>query len=104
MNSMYGGQFLIKNMDFLRQNGLCHSDALREKCPYFPVFRLTTDRYGISLRIQFICRYIQTRETLNTHTFHIVMHINVIMFLDEISIMIHIGSFINSLKPPMYRK
>ena len=38
--------------------------------PYFPAFRLNTDRYGVSLRIQSKCGKIQTRITQNTDTFH----------------------------------
>ena len=38
--------------------------------PYFAAFELNTERYGVSLRIQYECGKIRTRETLNTDTFH----------------------------------
>ena len=41
--------------------------------PYFPVFRLNTERYGVSLRSQFECGKIQARKTSNTYTFHTVL-------------------------------
>ena len=37
--------------------------------PYFPAFGLNTERYGVSLRIQFECGKIRTRKTPNTDTF-----------------------------------
>ena len=40
--------------------------------PYFPAFRLNTDRYEVSLRIQSEWGQIWTRITLNTDTFHAV--------------------------------
>ena len=52
---------------------------LREKCirsfsgPYFPSFRMNTERYGISLRIQKKCEKIRTRKNPNTNTFHAVL-------------------------------
>ena len=58
---------------------LAEKEALREKCPYsdysgryFPAFGLNTERYGVSLRIQFECGKIQTRKTPNTNTFQAV--------------------------------
>ena len=41
--------------------------------PYFPTFRLNTERYGVSLRIQSECGKIQARITPNTDTFHTVL-------------------------------
>ena len=38
--------------------------------PYFPVFGLNTERYGVSLRIQSKCGKMRTRITRNTDTFH----------------------------------
>ena len=37
--------------------------------PYLPAFRLNTERYGVSLRIQSECGKIQTRITANMDTF-----------------------------------
>ena len=41
--------------------------------PYFPVFGLSKERYGVSLRIQSECRKMRTRITPNTDTFHAVL-------------------------------
>ena len=41
--------------------------------PYFPAFGLNTEKYGVSLRIQFECGKIRTRKTKNTDTFHPVL-------------------------------
>ena len=57
--------------------------ALREKCAYselfwspfflhFPAFGLNTDRYSVSLRIQFECGKIRTRITPTMDTFYAV--------------------------------
>ena len=40
--------------------------------PYFPAFRLNTERYSVSLRIRSECRKIRTRKTTNTNTAHTV--------------------------------
>ena len=40
--------------------------------PYFPAFGLTTERYGIYLRIQSKCGKIRTRITPNRDTFYAV--------------------------------
>ena len=40
--------------------------------PYFPAFRLNTERYSGSLRIQSKCRKIRTRKTPNTNLFYAV--------------------------------
>ena len=40
--------------------------------PYFLVFRLNTERYGVFVRIQFECGKIWTRKTPKTDTFHAV--------------------------------
>ena len=40
--------------------------------PYFPIFGLNTEIYGVSLRNQSECGKIRTRKTLNTDTFHAV--------------------------------
>ena len=54
-------------------------ETLREKCRiryysglHFPAFRLKTERYSVSLRIQSECGKIRTRITPNTDTFHAV--------------------------------
>ena len=39
-------------------------------CPYFPAFKLNTERYFLSLRIQSECGKIRTRMTPNTDTFY----------------------------------
>ena len=41
--------------------------------PYFPVFRLNKDRYGVSLRIPSECGKIRTKKFPNTDTFHVVL-------------------------------
>ena len=40
--------------------------------PHFPAFRANTERYGVSLRIQYKCGKIQTRKTPNTDIFDAV--------------------------------
>ena len=47
--------------------------------PYFPTFGLSTERYGVSLRIQFECGNILTRKTRNTDTCHAAQLIDIIM-------------------------
>ena len=41
--------------------------------PYFPAFRLNTERYGVSIHIPSECGKIETRITPNTDTFHEVL-------------------------------
>ena len=38
--------------------------------PYFPAFVLNTERYRVSLLIQFKCGKLWTRKTPNSNTFH----------------------------------
>ena len=40
---------------------------------HFPAFRLNTERYGVSLRIQSECGKMRTRITPNTETFYAVL-------------------------------
>ena len=40
--------------------------------PHFPAFGLSTERYGVSLRIQSECRKMRTRITLDTNTSHAI--------------------------------
>ena len=40
--------------------------------PYFPAFGLNTERYSVSVRIQYKYGKIRTRKTPNTNTFHAV--------------------------------
>ena len=40
---------------------------------YFPAFELNTNRYSVSLRIQFEYGKIRIRKTLNTGTFQILI-------------------------------
>ena len=40
--------------------------------PYFPAFRLNTERHSVSLRIQSECGKIWTRITSNTDSFYAV--------------------------------
>ena len=40
--------------------------------PYFPAFRLNTEKYRVSVRIQSECGKIWTRKTPNADTFHAV--------------------------------
>ena len=42
-------------------------------CPYFPAFRLNTERYSVSLRIQSECGNMRNRITPNTDTFYAVL-------------------------------
>ena len=60
-------------------NRKIYLQSLRKKDPYseisglyFPAFRLTTERHGVSLLIPFECREKRTRKTPNTDTFHAV--------------------------------
>ena len=39
---------------------------------HFPAFAMSTERYGVSLRIQYECRKIRIRKTPNMDTFHAV--------------------------------
>ena len=43
--------------------------------PHFPPFRLNTERYFVSLRIQSEWGKMWTRITPNTDTFHAVIHV-----------------------------
>ena len=54
----------------LQKIGLCDNSSY--SYPNFPAFGLNTERYGVSIRIQFECRKIQTRITPNTDTFYAV--------------------------------
>ena len=40
--------------------------------PYFPLFGLNTERYGVSLHIQSECGKMRFRTNTNTDTFHAV--------------------------------
>ena len=40
---------------------------------YFPAFGLNTERYSVSLRIQYKCGKIRTRKTPNTNIFYAVI-------------------------------
>ena len=42
--------------------------------PYFPLFGLNTERYGVSLHIQSECGKMRTRITPNTDAFHAVIY------------------------------
>ena len=44
--------------------------------PYFPAFGLNTERYKVSLHIQFECGKMLSRITPNTDTFHAVLNLN----------------------------
>ena len=49
------------------------SVPIRSYCgPYFPVFGLSTKRYGVFFRIQFKCGKIRTKITPTTDTFYAV--------------------------------
>ena len=43
--------------------------------PYFPVFGLNTERYGVYLRIESKCGKKRTRKTPNTDIFYAVLSI-----------------------------
>ena len=45
--------------------------------PHFPAFRLNTERYSVSLRIQSECGKMRTRITPNTDTFYTVLSVSV---------------------------
>ena len=49
--------------------------------PYFPVFRLNTKRFGVSLRIQSECGKTLTRKTPNTDTLYAVSALVLIVHL-----------------------
>ena len=65
-------------------NNFCwSSSSLRKHCvkivriqsysgPHFPAFKLNTERYRVSLRIQSKCGKMRTRITSNTNTFYAV--------------------------------
>ena len=54
--------------------------------PYFPVFGLNMERYGVSLRIQSECEKLQTRKTSNTDTFHpVIITIEVVIRFSDLS-------------------
>ena len=40
--------------------------------PYSPAYELNTERYGVSLHMQYECGKRRTRKTPNTDTFHVV--------------------------------
>ena len=75
------GSFMVKN-SFRCLTGFCIHLCLspfvesvrirRFSGPYFPVFGLNTDIYGVSFRILSKCGKIRTRKTLNTDNFHVV--------------------------------
>ena len=44
--------------------------------PYFPTFGLNTERYKVSLPIQFECGKMLSRITPNTDTFYVVLNLN----------------------------
>ena len=48
--------------------------------PYFPAFRLNTDRYSVSLHIQVEFGKIPTRKTPNTNTIHAVLPSKCVFF------------------------
>ena len=50
----------------------CEKSVRVRSCsgPYFPIFRLSTERYGVSLRFQSEWGKMLTRITPNTDTFH----------------------------------
>ena len=57
--NIFGDDHCVKSVRIRSHSGL-----------HFPVFRLNTERYEVSLRIQSECGKIRTRITLNTDTFH----------------------------------
>ena len=70
----FANRFLILSNDSLIFRILINVIlTLRKKCPYLPAFGLNTERYEVSLRIQYKCRKIRTRITPNTDTFHEVL-------------------------------
>ena len=64
-----------KTSDFLMGGTRCvKSVRIRSfLVPYFPVFGLNTEKYGLSPRIQFECGKMRAQKTPNTDTFHAVV-------------------------------
>ena len=54
--------------------------------PYFPAFRLHTERYEVSVRSQSECGQIRTRKTPNTDTFQAVVIIQFFLQFDFFSV------------------
>ena len=50
--------------------------------PYFPLFGLNAEIYGVSLLIQFECGKIRNRKTPNTDTYHAVRISHLIWKID----------------------
>ena len=55
--------------------------------PYFLAFGLKTERYSVSLHIQYECGKIRTRKTPNKNTLHAVLHssLSYYSFISELS-------------------
>ena len=66
--------FIIYDFILLNQHYHCvKSVRIRNfSGPYFPAFGLNTERYSVSLQIQFKCEKEKTRKTPNTDTSHAV--------------------------------
>ena len=62
----------ISNNDFKNAHCVKSVRVCSFSVPYFPAFRLNTERYGVFLRIQSEFGKIRTTETPNTDTFHVV--------------------------------
>ena len=60
-------------MELLSNNYHCVKSVRSRKFsgPYFPAFGLNTERYSLSLPIQYKCGKIRTTKTPNMHTFHV---------------------------------
>ena len=59
-----------QNIDIFTQKHCVKSVRIRTYSgPYFPTFRLNTERYSVCLRIQSGCGKMRTRMTSNTDTF-----------------------------------
>ena len=76
---------ILKGSDFTISTST-KQKSLRKKCPYseffwsvFSSIRMNTERYGVSLRIQFKCGKIRCRETGNTDSFYAVSSRKVFM-------------------------
>ena len=67
--------YIFKDVTFFSRLVHCVKSArIRSfSAPYFPVSRLNTEKYSISLRNQSEWGKIRTRKTLNTDTFHEVV-------------------------------
>ena len=72
--TLLSNQFFYFCFTYSKNFGLVHCmksvRIQRFSGPYFPAFRLNTERYSVYLRIQSECEKIWTRKTPNAGSFH----------------------------------